>query len=120
VEKMIPIAMRILTEKGQSIGIVEDGNKIASKYRGYVASFGPTVIQAGLLRTMAFNNGDENKKKINKLLFEILKDKEIHAINSQEEYDGFIKGYLTETIQLEKDFVLEAVTACKLAMRTFI
>ena len=47
IEKMIVPAMKILME--EDLGILKDG-KIPSKFNGYIASFGPSVVQAGMLQ----------------------------------------------------------------------
>ena len=126
IEQMIVPAMKILTEG--DLGILKDG-KIPSKFNGYIASFGPSVVQTGMLQTLAFYSRDDGegkeRKKINALIRETLTDnsKYLQPSNNKSLFE-MLKDKLNSSDSSEriywKTLVLEASVACKLAMRTFL
>lgn len=85
-------------------------------YQGYLASFGPTVITSGIFQAVAFYSGDDKKKKVIKLMFDLIKEdlktNHLTLLNVLEENDNY-KNYEI------KNRILEASVACKLAIRTF-
>ena len=125
IEKMIVPAMKILTEG--DLGILKD-DKIPSKFNGYIASFGPSVVQAGMLQTLAFYSRDDGegkeRKKINALIREtLIKSEHLEEFGNNSLFDA-LKNKLSSPDSSErvywKTLVLEASVACKLAMRTFL
>ena len=102
-------------------------NAVPKEYKGYVSSFGPSVIQSGLLPTIMFYENSKSavkggKKEILNILSGILKKtgkyknmsnsltlKELtmDKIKNKAEYDDLVND------------VLDAYTALKLSMRTF-
>ena len=126
IERMIVPAMKLLTEG--DLGILKDG-KIPSKFNGYIASFGPSVVQAGILQTLAFYSREDGegkeRKKINVFIQRILTDNSIKYLQLSDNKSLFemLKDKLNSSDSSEriywKTLVLEASVACKLAMRTF-
>lgn len=125
IEKMIVPAMEILKEK--DAGILKN-DKIPSKFNGHIASFGPSVVQAGMLQTLAFYSREDGegkeRKKINALIWKILiKSRYLKESGNKSLLDA-LKDKLSSPDSSEriywKNLVLEASVACKLAMRTFL
>ena len=125
IEKMIVPAMEILKEK--DTGILKK-DTIPSKFNGYIASFGPSVVQAGMLQTLAFYSRDDGegkeRKKINALIRKTLIESEYLKKSKNNSLLDALKDKLSSPDSSEriywKTLVLEASVACKLAMRTFL
>jgi len=107
IEKLISQAIKKL-----HILVDKDG-KIDKKNQGYLASFGPTVIYSGIIRTVAIygDKSDSNKKRreILKIMFSLI----------NLDVDSFITNEQSSTNYNLKNKILEANIACKLAIRTF-
>jgi len=109
IDKLIPKAMTELSKWSQN-GVID------KKYQGYLASFGPSVISSGLLQTVMFYGGDNDKKRVNELLFKLIKDDIDSSHSSMVEMLNENNNYKNYTV---KNKILEANIACKLAIRTF-
>jgi len=128
IDDMIVIAMRLI--QANELKILDNiTQKIPSEYFSYLASFGPTVIQTGLIQAVTFYSNintseGKNRKKIIDLMEKVLKENKSIPDNdtSLTEYlnDQWTKkdNQFARRIQLET-CVMEACTACKLAIRTF-
>jgi len=118
IEEMIPVAMDILSKN--TCDILTDDGKIPSNYSGYIDSYGPTIRQSGILQAVTFNE-KEKRKKINCLLELVLKEDGYIENNSNKKLINFVKeasGNSEEKARLQR-LILEAITACKHAMKTF-
>jgi len=111
IEKYIPQAICVLERT------FDDGS-IPSAYNGYISSFGASIMQSGLLPTLAiFENTDasnkENKESLSYIIMQILtqssNDRSLfhHAINSNEDE------------MMLKRKILDISIAIKLSIRTF-
>ena len=111
IEKYIPKAMRVLKEEFTN-------GSIPSAYNGYISSFGASVMQSGLLPTLAlFEKKDaptkEDKSKLTELILKILNENSKYntlleyVLDSQDD-----KFYL-------KQKILDITIALKLSIRTF-
>lgn len=111
-EKLIPIALKVIENNKKNMS--KDG-KIKSEFNGYFASYGPSVLMAGLKQTVMFYDDKEKKDKklVNSIIFNILKE-----MKWDENILSLHDLVLTHN-PLIKSRVLEVVTACKLAVRTF-
>ena len=109
IDELIPKAVEKLNTLGK------DG-KIDKVYQGYLASFGPTVISSGLLRSVMFYSGDEKKNKVIKIMYDLIR-------NDIETDKTTMKDMLNENNNYKnyriKNRILEANIACKLSIRTF-
>jgi len=125
IEKMIPVAMDILAEGGA--GILKNG-KIPSAYSGYLDSYGPTIRLSGLMQAMSFyekdrpagsaDNSEETKRYcINDFLLLTLAKAGLIDDGHDGKLIDLVKN--SEDRRMYQSLVVEAVTACKLAMRTF-
>jgi len=115
IEEMIPIAMDGLGE----IGILTDG-KLPSNYSGYIDSYGPTIRQSGLMQAITFNEKKE-RAKINSLIKLILEKSGYIESSADKRLTDIVKIASTnsdEKARLQR-LILEAIVACKHAMRTF-
>ena len=108
IEKYIPDAMKVLKDEFKE-GV------IPSTYNGYISSFGASIIQSGLLPTLAlFEKKDaptkEDKSKLTKLILKILDDT----------FDGTLLEYaLDNNSDRLKQQILDISIAIKLSIRTF-
>jgi len=109
IDKLIPKAIKSLNS------LVENGT-IDKVYQGYLASFGPTVIQSGLLQTVMFYSADEKKNKVIKIMYKLIKD-DLNA--SQDSMKDFLIEEENYKKISTKNKILEANIACKLSIRTF-
>jgi len=122
---MISIAMDILNSEEKGIKNIiqeKDGEKVLiSKYDGYVSSYGPTIRQSGLMQAVNFheNHKTGERKEINDLIVNILKKSGFIASNDN--LSKLVKNYNSDPAKKSRItmLILEAITACKLAMRTF-
>jgi CRISPR-associated protein Cmr5 len=111
IEKYIPEAMRVLKEEFSD-------DKIPSAYNGYISSFGASIIQSGLLPTLAlFEKKDaptkEDKSKLTELILKIL--------NENSNYNTLLEYVLDskdDKLYL-KQKILDISIALKLSIRTF-
>lgn len=111
IDNLIPKAINLLESK-----LVKDG-VIDKVYQGYLASFGPTVISSGLLQTVMFYSGDDKKKKVIEIMWELIKsDLNSHASNMED----FLNENYNHKSYAVKNKILEANIACKLSIRTFV
>jgi len=109
IEKHIPKAMEVLSNT------FTDGI-IPSAYNGYISSFGASVIQSGLLPTLAlFENTNastkENKESLTYLIHQILTDRDDDV--------SLLRYALANNPEMLKDDILDISIAIKLAIRTF-
>jgi len=107
IDSLIPKAIEKLAQ------LQDKNGKIDKVYQGYMASFGPTVISSGIVKTVAIyiDKNDSNAKRVNitKIMFDLIQ---------QDPYQ-FIKDEKNNTNYNLKNKILEANIACKLAIRTF-
>jgi len=116
IEKMIPIAMDAINGSG----VLDEQRKLHSNYSGYVDSYAPTIMQSGLLSTVAFYAKEPRKKINDEILLKILKGYD----SSYEEFETLsqlVNKESTDSVKQRRIYrlLLEAIVSCKLAMRTF-
>lgn len=114
--------------KSDSIGIVRKG-KISSQYNGYIASFGASIIQNGLIpAVMLFENSNSNSEKERSLLMKLILEGLLKLYNKYEEIEKkeTLIEYIVQNkekfqekdINIRKDIETMA-TAIKLVIRTY-
>jgi CRISPR-associated protein Cmr5 len=111
IEKHIPSAMNVLKEMYSS-------GKIPSSYNGYISSFGASIIQSGLLPTLAlFENNDastrENKQKLTELILKILDN-----TSNEDNLLSYVLEHESDINRLKQQ-ILDISIALKLSIRTF-
>ena len=98
------------------------GNTIESKYNSYIASFGGSIIQSGLVATLMIFESNDEKKKIIQILFDLL-----NHTKTDNEKIKITNGFFFKTI-VNKDEpykkklrneLIEMAVALKLAMRCY-
>lgn len=124
VEKYIPLAIEIIKEvmdsdeskEGKTVEVIE----LPKEFKGYISSFGASIIQSGLLPTVAFFENKDSKSeadriKITEMIFNIL--------DIERDYEEYkLLNYLLENKENEKEIkedIENIAIALKLAMRTF-
>jgi len=110
IEAYIPKVMEVLKKE------FEDG-KISSSYNGYISSFGASIMQSGLLPTLAlFENTDastkENKEYLSYLIMQVL-------TNSDEDRSLLHYALSKKNDKMIKQNILDIAVAIKLCIRTF-
>jgi len=109
VEKYIPEVMKVLIEE------FPDGS-IPSAYNGYISSFGASVMQSGLLPTLAlFENTNartkENKEYLTYLIIKVLTNNSADI--------SLLHYVLAHNETLLKPKIIDIAVAIKLCIRTF-
>jgi len=105
VEKLIPVAMKVF-EKHK--------NEFNPETKGYFASFGPSVMMAGLLQTVLFYDG--KSEYINRIIWEIMTDESIKWSEGKKSLKDLVEK---NNNILNKKRVLEVIVACKLVIKTY-
>lgn len=114
-EEVLPKATSTISEMRDSM-LNEDRTKIKKEFNGYLASFGPSVIMAGLRQTAGFYDNAKKKNTlgvINNIIFDVIRRMDWHDGSADLEH------YVASDDKLRKKRVLSVVTACKIAIRTF-
>ncbi len=114
-EKLIPKAMDAVSDN-----LLKDKTWVASEYNGYIASMGASIIQAGLLPTIAVfadkgSGAQQDKRQLLKAIHQMLDEPKgddllSHTISLQNDRN--------KLRQLKKQ-IIERSVALKLAIRTF-
>jgi CRISPR-associated protein Cmr5 len=131
INNMIPLAIRVINDN-----LYNKEKKILPKeFKGYIPSMGASIIQAGLLATLAFYQNDSGKKadssNLLKAILSLIKQDESDETNlikyviDRSKKDHVNGVYVSEKdLDFDKLYVLEekisdALIALKLALRTF-
>ena len=114
IEKYIPEAIEVL-DREFSDGV------IPSAYNGYISSFGASIMQSGILPTLAlFENTNastkENKEYLSHLIVNILRDNRDDVSLLREVLNREERG---ESRNHLKEQILDISIAIKLSIRTF-
>lgn len=118
INDLLPTAMQMLEESG-----LADGKSILKEYDGYVASFAPSVITAGLKATLSFYT-DKHKSSPKRILvlnvLQTIYEKKLGKLDGKELLDFALDPVRTdaEIRQLKKDLT-DCAIALKLVMRNF-
>ncbi|MEW6509186.1 MAG: type III-B CRISPR module-associated protein Cmr5 [Bacteroidota bacterium] len=132
VDELIPVALQLLENPSDDFkNIKTTENKIPSKYAGYIASFGPSVIQAGIAKTLAFYKKGETADRpiITNFVKHVLVDgnPNLKLDKNKELLTLYLENANQQTTNQQttlkrlnfRDKILEAALACKLAMFTY-
>ena len=109
IEKYIPDAINVLDS------IFTDG-KIPSAYNGYISSFGASVMQSGLLPTLAlFESTTTGTKEDKSYLTSII----LQILTGKEDDISLLHYVLDNNEELLKPKIMNIAIAIKLSIRTF-
>lgn len=116
IEELIPFAVDEISNQFTE--------EIPKEYKGYIANFGASIIQSGILSTVAFfqnNNSSSNqdRRKITEMILNIIYKNENYE-KSQKENN--LLDYIISNIgrkKIIKEQVINVTIAVKLAMGTF-
>ena len=104
VEKLIPKAL-------EAAKMLEENGAINKAYNGYIATFGASIRQAGLLPTILFfSKESDNTKADRKKILQAIK----HILGVQEKLYAF-----AQRDPKAKEKIVDAAVALKLAIRAF-
>jgi len=103
---------------------IPNNNIVPKNFKGYFASFGASIIQAGLLPTVIFfdnaENTEEKRDKICQAIWKMIQPK-LDDVIADDAKD--LKSYLISSGKYNDPRVLQLVTdhaiALKIALRTF-
>lgn len=109
IEKYIPQAMKILDK------IFSDG-VIPPAYNGYISSFGASIMQSGLLPTLAlFEKTTQSKEKDKSYLTKII----LKILDENTNEVSLLKYVLNNNEEILKPKIIDISIALKLSIRTF-
>jgi len=109
IEKYIPDTMKVLERTFEN-------STIPSAYNGYISSFGASIIQSGLLPTLAlFENTNSSTKENKEYLSYII----MQVISGNEDDKSLLRYCLDKDETLVKQQILDISVALKLSIRTF-
>ncbi len=109
IENYIPKVLKVLDRS------FPDG-EVPSAYNGYISSFGASVIQSGLLPTLAlFENTNANNRENKEYLSYII----VQVLTETSDDISLLRYVLDKDKELMKQKILDISIALKLSIRTF-
>lgn len=109
IEKYIPSVMNVLQEEFPD-------SAISSTYNGYISSFGASIMQSGLLPTLALYENTNASTKENK---EYLSYLIVRILTGKKDDVSLLHYVLKENDPAMKQKILDISVAIKLSIRTF-
>ncbi len=108
IEQYIPKAMEVIEKEF----ITLEEKTISNVYSGYIATFGASIIQSGLLPTIVFFNNENADTEGDRRII-------LHLIESvlDVEQDNLYHDVVDKKIR--KEDIIHVTAALKLALRTF-
>ncbi len=127
IDGLIPVAVDYLSKTENKV--VKDWKVIDSTYSSYINTFGPTIIQSGMMKALAVygkKEGGSQRFVIDDLIKQIM----IKAYVVEEKYkknkydliDIYLEKIKGKDVLERMDFedrILETIVACKLALQLF-
>lgn len=130
VEELTPKAIELI--KDPTINLLkkdknENEYKIAKECKGYISSFGASIIQSGMIPTIAFFENEEGQAKSERkeLMKVILYMIEENYKIEEKKKETTLLDYILEKKKNDEDLIeieeeiINAAIALKLALRTF-
>jgi CRISPR-associated protein Cmr5 len=109
VEKYIPDVMKVLKDEFPE-------GEIPSAYNGYISSFGASVMQSGLLPTLAlFENTNASTKENKEYLTYLI----VRVLTGKSDDISLLHHVLKNNETLLKPKIIDIAVAIKLCIRTF-
>lgn len=129
VNELIPKALEAIKVSG----IADNANEFDKEFKGYIASMGASIIQSGLLATLAFYSNESSDSKVKRLnLLKAIRfliapqgnnEKLLHYVlnktkpDERNEYSA--SDLKKDELQKLETQISDALIALKLALRTF-
>ena len=120
VEKYIPFAIKAAKNL-----IANKDNKIPKEFNGYISSFGAAIILSGLIPAVVFysekGGAVSDRQNLMKAIYAIINETEdYNNINSNSLLDFLMEiKDDKKKFDYQKEKIMDAATALKLAVRTF-
>jgi CRISPR/Cas system CMR-associated protein Cmr5 small subunit len=116
-EELMPIIAKIIDSKIKAYNNADDKEKkklckVVKEFNGYFASFGPSVIMAGLRQTVVFY--EDKYSCVNDIIWEAIS--QMNWTDGENDLTALVND--TKNLQV-KQRVLDIVISCKLTIRTF-
>ena len=109
IERYIPKVLKVLDRSFTN-------GDVPSSYNGYISSFGASIIQSGLLPTLAlFENTNASSKENKEYLSYII----VQVLTDRDDDISLLRYVLDKDEQLMKQKILDISIALKLSIRTF-
>ncbi len=132
-EKQIINALEYLGSKKAEKIVKSDETDATKKYipntfNGYIASFGGSIVQAGLLPTALIYCNDSERKKLAEALFHLYEQEEEYKKDVKQEDNNLMdylqrkwkqEGITTRDKQRIRNKLVQIATALKLAIRSY-
>lgn len=131
INKLIPKAIQAIKDSKMA----DSSNVVNKEFKGYISSMGASILQTGLLATIAFYANDDNKKAkssfLLKAIFLMIKPNNSNTNNlityviNQSKKDANLPDNVSinnldfDKLYLEEEKITNALIALKLALRTF-
>lgn len=93
---------------------------IPSKYFGYLDSFGPTILQSGIIRTLTFycqESGGVDRNEIANLIRDVLIKSNTLSGNLSHSLLELTKDRISQDRFYWRNRIFEAIIACKMALK---
>ncbi|PRR77940.1 CRISPR-associated protein Cmr5 [Clostridium liquoris] len=128
IEKQIPIAINLINqyikdEKFYKKTDDKNFGQIPQEYKGYISNFGASLIQSGLVSTVAFFEADDSKSNCDRrILTKLILDVIYKNKNLKIEEDKNLLSYIlvdNSEKDIRKEEVINAAIAVKLAIKVF-
>lgn len=128
IEEQIPIAVNLINQyiKDEKFYKKTDDKKfgqIPKEYKGYISNFGASLVQSGLVSTVAFFEADDSKSnRDRRILTKLILDVIYKNKNLKIEEDKNLLGYVlvdNSEKDIRKEEVINAAIAVKLAIKVF-
>jgi CRISPR-associated protein Cmr5 len=123
IENLIPIAMEAI--ECQRIELLNDKKEIPKEFKGYISNFGASIIQSGLLATVAFyeskdSGAKEDRSQLTRCILYLIDEDEKSKILKGEKRKllKYILAYQKDNEELKEE-IINAAISLKLALRTF-
>ncbi len=122
VNELIPKALEVITQSGMA-----QRGEVDKEYKGYIASMGASIIQSGLIATLAFYSNESSDSKVKRrylldavrrLIAPNNEVKLLRYVLTKVKPEGSTELNLTELNKLEKE-ISNSLIALKLGIRTF-
>jgi len=120
IDKLIPLAYTAVQAH------LEKKGQVSRQYHGYIASFGASVIQSGMLAALLFNHNEEGREEQDRkaamnAIYAVIKQlPDYHGYQGHEK-DNLLNYYRArgKAVQRLDKQILDAATAIKLVLRVF-